>query len=172
MPKSEQELRGLGGWLILLAIALMGLPGHLHMHAEQMAQQFNIPGIREFITPENAAYDPRWKTLFMIETSAHTLAIIPAVFLILLFVFRHRLFPGLFSSLASYFMLLAAVRCYLVLSTPTIARSYQSPIVIQTALTLVVFGAWIVYAFRSRRVRLTFTRQLFFRPYFPFLTQG
>jgi hypothetical protein len=170
MPKTEQELRGLGGWLILLAIGLIAIPGGLLSHGQQMGQQFQQPGIEPFVTPGTAAYDPRWQMLFTIETTAHGIAVIPALLIIILFFFKHRFFPVGFLMLAAYLMLLTFVRFFLVVSTSTIAQTYQSPIVLQSLFSLLVPGVWMAYILRSRRVRLTFIHRIYARPYFPFFT--
>ena len=170
MPKTDQELQGLRGWLILLAIGLIGMPGNLISYTQKISEQFHQPGIAAFITAGTSTYDPRWQMLFIVETSAHDLALIPAILLIFLFIFKHRSFPIVFSTFAGYLMVLTITKYYLIVSTPTLTRNYQSPILAQTSMSLIMFSIWIAYIFRSRRVRLTFTRQFYLRPYFPFFT--
>jgi len=170
MPKTDQELRGLGGWLIWLAIILIGTPGNLSSHAEKAERVFHAPAMAALITPGTATYDPRWQTLVTIETSVTKWAVMPSLMLILLFFLKHRYFPMGFSLFACFMMALAIIRAYLVFSTPSTSDAYRNSVAGPTIVTLAFLAAWTTYLFRSRRVRLTFTRRVYPKPFFPFFT--
>lgn len=170
MLGTEPQLRGLGGWLILLAIALISMPGNLALHIHDMQQVWSQPEILAYTNPGDVDFDPRWRTLGWIETTGHAIAIIPAVFLVILFFFKHKSFPIISSVFASFLILVTGARLYLVMSIPTVAPEYRSAITAPSIASLGAMSAWIAYMFRSERVRLTFTRRFYFTPFFPFFT--
>jgi len=170
VAKADQELRGLGGWLIVLAVFLMGVPWNLFSHAEKAGRVFATPEMKAITTPGTPSYDPRWQMLSTVETSATAVATVPAILLIVLFFLRHRSFAMAFSLFACYIISLGGVRVYLVFSTPSASEAYRNAVLQPSILSTAFLVVWITYVFRSRRVRLTFTRQFHQWPFFPFFT--
>jgi hypothetical protein len=170
MAKTDQELQGLGGWLILLALVLLGMPGNFSAHVTNARRAFETPEARALMAPGSPTYDPRWQVLRTVETSATAVAIVPAIVLIVLFFVRHRSFAIAFSLLAIYIISLGFLRVFLVFSTPSSSEAYRNSVLQPSILSTAFLIAWIAYVFRSRRVRLTFTRRFYPQPYFPYFT--
>jgi hypothetical protein len=168
MQKTDQELRGIGGWLILLAFVVIALPGNLLRHSEQAARLFRSPSAQPFLTSGSPYFDAHWQALALIETAGFGCAFVPAVALIPLFFFKHRYFPTAFSMFGCYLAALAAAQLYCALIIPTMSLEFRGAVVTTSIASMAGVSIWIAYVFRSRRVRLTFTRSVYPSPSFPY----
>ena len=165
MPKTEEQLRGIGGWLILMALAIVSMPSTLLMAYEKAAHLFEMPVLRAHM-----AADLNWQALAFVETAGNGIAILPSVILIFLFFFKHRWFSMAFSFFAAYLVTVHLTQSYLVYAIPTISPTFRVSILLRSIYATVALTAWVTYVFRSRRVRLTFTRRFYFTPSFPFFS--
>jgi hypothetical protein len=170
MLETEEQLRGIGGWLILLAINIVLLPMSLVSHVAQAAQLFTKPAILARITPGSSLYDAHWQALHVVESGGYGILILPTVALIALFFFRHRFFPVVCSAIMLCLVGLASTGVYLVFTIPTTTAFYRSTVTTSSVVRVVGCGLWIAYLWRSRRVRLTFVRECYPSPFFPFFT--
>ena len=171
MSKSDQELQGIGGWLILLALGILSAPVKLFDYSSMMASRFNEPAILALTTQGSPSYDARWMALRLIETAGYGLGGIGAVLLIGLFFSRHRFFPLAFTLYAGWMVTLHLTSYYLIQFTPTIFEQYQggSDVVAMGAM-LGSTALWTGYLWYSRRAKLTFIRRFYFSPFFPFFS--
>lgn len=168
MRKTDQELCGIGGWLILLAVAVVGMPGNLLRHSEWAGKVYAAPAMQRFLLQGSPDFDPRWQAVSFIDTVGFGVAVIPAAILAVFFFLKLNSFPAFFTIFACVLSSLIAVRLYYVLIIPSVSPSFRTATIYSSAMSLLVLMAWIAYIFRSRRVRLTFTRHVFFSPFFPF----
>lgn len=170
MVKSDQELQGIGGWLLLLALAILSAPVKLFDYSGMMASQFNEPSILALTTQGSPSYDARWMTLRLIETAGYGLGAIGAVLLIGLFFSRHRFFPLAFTLYAGWMVALHLTSYYLVQSTPAIFARYGGNDPVAMGALLASTALWTSYLWYSRRAKLTFTRRFYFSPFSPFFS--
>ena len=166
MSKSDQELQGIGGWLILLALAILSAPVKLFDYSSMMASQFNEPAILALTTQGSPSYDARWMALRLIETAGYGLGGIGAVLLIGLFFSRHRFFPLAFTLYAGWMVMLNLTSYYLVQTTPAISEQYGGNDPVAMGALLGSTALWTSYLWYSRRAKLTFVRQFYFSPFF------
>ncbi len=163
VPDSEHdtEPRGLGGWLILVAIGLTIAPLQLALELIQVNIQIFTAGYWSVLTdPSSEAYHPLWALLFVFETIGNLVLIAVAAAGMVLFFRRSSAFPKL---MVSYYLgglgfvaldLLASNFILEVAATDDVATIGA---VIQSIATCVI---WIPYMYRSRRVRNTFLQTL------------
>ncbi len=170
MLKSDQELQGIGGWLILLALALISAPVKLFDYSNMMASQFNEPSVLALTTQGSPSYDARWMALRLIETAGYGLGAIGVVLLIGLFFSKHRFFPLAFTLYAGWMVALNLTSYYLVQSTPAISERYGGNDPVAIAALLGSTALWTSYLWYSRRAKLTFVRRFYFSPFFPFFS--
>ncbi len=170
MLKTDQELQGIGGWLILLALGILSAPVKLFDYSSMMASQFNEPAILALTTQGSPSYDARWMALRLIETAGYGLGGIGAVLLIALFFSRHRFFPLAFTLYAGWMVALNLTSYYLVQTTPAISERYGGNDTVAMAALLGSTALWTGYLWYSRRAKLTFVRRFYFSPFFPFFS--
>ena len=165
MEKSDAELRGIGGWLILLAIGIITMPGGLLKNCGMPRAPSKSPILQGYVTS-----DSRWHALEIIQTAGNGIAVLPALFLIPLFFCKHRFFPTAFATLAAWLTATRLVEAYLVIAIPTTSPAYRAEVLSSAFASPIILVIWTTYLFRSKRARLTFTRQFFLTPCFPFFS--
>ena len=154
MQKTEQQLRGIGGWLILFAISLVALPINLLSTYAKSERLFESPAFEAQVNS-----DQSWKALAFLETTAVGIAALFAIILIFLFFLKNPAFPAAYSLFAGLLIAKAVIHTCLIFSIPIIPKPSRNAILLRAIQTSLFWGAWWVYVLRSHRVRLTFTRR-------------
>ena len=153
----ESEPRGLGGWLILVAIGLVLTAGSSFVHLFRTFLPIFTGGQWEVLTTKGSpAYHPLWAPVLLFEATANALIGIAAVAGLVLFFRKSAMFPtfmiGLYLFAAMYLLidLVAAGRI------PAAASSDDSSGARDLFRSLVACAIWIPYMRKSVRVRNTF----------------
>jgi hypothetical protein len=155
----DERLVGLGGWLILVAIGVTLTPFRVGFLSVWRSRQWLDQTTWEAITlPGTASYRENLGPLLLGEISGNLVLFIGAIWLVLLFYGRRRLFPKVFIAVVSY--ALAMVLADLLIAEWLMKVSPENEAKATGELTRCVVQAlvWIPYMLKSRRVRLTFTR--------------
>ena len=155
MQKTEQQLRGIGGWLIPFAICLVVLPINLLSAYAKAVHVFEFPAFQAHVSA-----DPSWKALSFLETTAVAIAALLSIILIFLFFLKNPAFPAAYSLFVGLLIAKAIIHTYLVFSIPVTTQAFRNGILLRAVQTSLFWGAWCAYMLRSRRVRLTFTRRI------------
>ncbi len=157
----DSEPRGLGGWLILVAIGLTIAPLLLALELIQVNIQIFTAGYWSVLTdPSSEAYHPLWAPLFVFESIGNLVLIAVAAAGMVLFFRRSSAFPKL---MVSYylgglgFIALDLLASNFILAVAAIDDVASLGAVIQSITICVI---WIPYMYRSRRVRNTFLQTL------------
>ena len=148
----DDKLRGLGGWLVLVAIGLFARPIVLAAAIIQSWPSFNSASWRLLTEPGSGSYHALWAPYILGSLFAN-LALLAAAVLCLGFFFeKRRIFPTLFIC-CLWAGVLVIVLDSVLANHITGAKSSGSEF--RGVLTVAV---WTAYMVKSRRVRLTFTR--------------
>jgi len=148
--------RGLGGWLIVVAIGLLLAPMSLLANLAELLTAFDDGDLFTLMDTNSPAYHPLWGPIFIFETIGN-LALVIVVFVSLFMFFnKSRRFPrwylGLLFGYAAFIMidlsLLRIVTPEEPLLNPESGRAL--------ARTLAVCAVWGPYILISKRVKATF----------------
>ncbi|WP_163938392.1 DUF2569 domain-containing protein [Paraferrimonas sp. SM1919] len=91
---SNTQPKGLGGWLILLAIGLIFTPVRLVYEYLPLYQELFDQGFWEiFTTPSSEYYHPLWAPFIIGEIMANSFIVLACIFLIFAFFAKSRIFP-------------------------------------------------------------------------------
>ena len=146
--------RGLGGWLVLLAIGLIVQPLRLLGVLGQDLRAFTGDTWRSLTTPESPAYHPAWGPVLLTETVVNT-AFLGGSFVLLNLFFNKRVsFPRLaivFLLASAFFQLTQVIVGRLLLGSAVAQAGLDS-----LAISAVSATIWTTYLLRSRRVAATF----------------
>lgn len=155
---SETQLvRGLGGWLIALAVLI----GVTLVSAIIQAVQ-DIPVIADgktwaaYTTPGSAAYHPGWALLLSLDWGSNFFVLVFFPVLLSLFLQRRRLFQPLTIATLVLMVVLSAVRLWQVNYVPHIPDAAQASQFWALMLTCGNAAVWIPYLLKSKRARVTF----------------
>jgi magnesium-transporting ATPase (P-type) len=154
----QAELKGLGGWLVLVGLGLILSP---FIQIKFLYDVFWIPihdgQWSDAINPASPNYVPNFKAVAISEAAINALLIALGVWLIYLFFRKRRLFP------ATYICWLLA--CILVTVIDAIVATHvlsmEQIFDLETTKSLVKMvihaAIWVPYMLLSRRVKNTFT---------------
>jgi hypothetical protein len=158
MRGGEERLRGIGGWLIPVALGLFARPLLSVVTIVQLAPAFSAGAWRGLTDPSGAAYHPLWAPVLLFELAANVAFAVASVLLAVLFFQRRRSFPRGFVALLAAQAVATIVDIAgagLVPSGEAASSASDVRLVVSTLTSSVV---WILYLLRSRRVKLTFVR--------------
>lgn len=157
----NNELKGLGGWLILVGFGVMISPIRLLITCIPIYKPMFEDGTWEALTTIGSeAYDPLWKPLLIGEISYNSIMVIASIYLIYLFFSRHYLFPKLYIAIGACLLVFIPLDAWLVAKVlPTEPTLIPEAIkAFMTALIGVLI--WVPYMLISKRVKATFVENI------------
>lgn len=155
---SETQLvRGLGGWLIALAV-LMGIT----LVSAVVQAVHDIPVIADgktwvaYTTPGSPVYHPGWPALLALDWGGNLFVLLFFPVLLSLFLQRRRLFRPFTIGTLGFLVALAALRLWMVNYVPHISGAAQASQFWALMLTAGNAAIWTPYLLKSKRARVTF----------------
>ena len=152
-----QMVRGLGGWLIALAV-LMGVT----LVSAVIQAVTDIPIMAEgkvwaaYTTPDQPAYHPGWALLLALDWGSNLFVIVFFPVLLSLFLQRRKAFPPATVGTLILLVALAALRLWQVNHVPHIPDAAQASQFWALVMSLGNAAVWIPYLLKSKRARITF----------------
>lgn len=157
--EKPNELRGIGGWLILVAIGIVITPFQILKDIGEEAAALYANGTYELLTnPESSAYSPFWEPYIRAETFINGITLLASIVLIFIFFAKKRFFPKL------YIIFLVVSAVLLVMGTLILKLSFPEIDVFDSETTRafvragVSVGIWVPYLLVSKRVKATFVK--------------
>jgi magnesium-transporting ATPase (P-type) len=154
------ELRGLGGWLILVGIGVVFAPLRLALFILATYVPMFSDGTWEALTsPGSADYHALWGPLIVGEIIFNTIMILAGVYLIYLFFSKHHLFPRLYIAVVLITLLVIPIDAWLVTLIIPGKPAFDPATLKEFIRTLVGAMIWVPYMFISKRVKQTFVEK-------------
>jgi hypothetical protein len=148
--------RGIGGWLLLVALGLVAQPFRLVSTMAQTYAPLDADTWRQLTTPGMQAYHPMWGPLLTFEIAGNIVLVIGSVVLLFLFFAKKRIFPRAVVMFMVASLIFLAADELLGNMIPDITSDHKSITeIIRYALTAAI---WIPYFLTSKRVKATFVR--------------
>ena len=123
MTENNEELKGIGGWLILPAIGICLNPLILTVFLYTNFVPIFSEGYWPILTtPGSAAYHPLWGPMIMFEIAGNVIFIIFSVVLLVLFFKKHYRVPLLFIVFLSANLLFVAIDFFAADLIPAVAE--------------------------------------------------
>ena len=153
----QEDLQGLGGWLILVGIGLVITPIRgVFTYFPLYKDIFESGAWDVLTTPGTSAYDPFWATYISLEIIINVGLLIAMVYLTYLFFTKRKQFPKFFIGIAVFslvFIIIDASSIKIVLPNEPI---FDPDTLKELIRTLVAGVIWVPYMLRSKRVKATF----------------
>ncbi|MFN3581823.1 MAG: DUF2569 domain-containing protein [Pseudomonas sp.] len=157
----DDELKGLGGWLILLGIGLVISPIRLLFVLIPTYKPIFEDGTWEAVTnPASIDYIPHLAVLLIGEMAANTVVILAFFYLIYLFFSKHYLFPKVLICVAAVSVIMIPLDAWLVTKVFPDEQMFDPETTKEFLRSLVFAGIWIPYMFLSKRVQQTFVKEV------------
>ena len=166
MSTVDEEPRGLGGWLILVAIGLCITPIELTVSVvNDLLPIFQLEGYWDLLTtPGSEVYHRLWGPLIIFAIVGNTFIIIFSIILIFLFFTKSHRFPILAIVFVALNFVLVVSDFFLADLLPVMASEDDGEFVIGLFQAIFNVMAWIPYLLSSKRVKNTFVKQDSDRP--------
>lgn len=153
------HLRGIGGWLILVAIGVTLSPFILAVDAyNTYIDIFSIGSFELLTDPTSPSYIPNFTALIYSEIIVNGLFILLGLVLIYLFYSRHHRFPLLYIILAIAAPIFLFVDAWAVAKVLPQIEIFDEETIRLLTRSLIVLGIWVPYMLISERVKKTFVR--------------
>ena len=147
--------RGLGGWLVLVAIGLTIQPLRALYSIAKTSTTYTATSWARLTIPGASGYDALWAPTLLLELVLNIALVVFGVQLAVLFFRRHRWFPALFVIYVAGRAVFTWLDLILAHAIPALDGRHGNDVAQHTGV-LISTALWISYMFRSRRVRNTF----------------
>jgi hypothetical protein len=158
METTQNEPKGIGGWLIPPALALIFTPFLSgYQFYQDMLPVFKSEVWNALTTSGSAAYHPLWRSVIIIEVISNLILIIFTFWLLWLFFNKSNRTPKLFIVWLIMFPAIQIIDLLLTNQIPVVAADPIDPETIKNLVRSIVAAAiWIPYFLISKRVKNTF----------------
>lgn len=157
-PTAGRNLKGVGGWLILVTIGLVVTPIRiLVLVFSTYAPIFTGDAWSLLTTPGTAAYNPLWKPMLLFELFGNVVFFLWAIALLVLLFGHKRIFPKLMIAFYLGNLLFVGLDFLLASNIPAVASNDDASSVGELIRSIIVCLVWVPYFLQSERVKQTFT---------------
>jgi hypothetical protein len=157
----NDELKGLGGWLILVGIGVVLSPFRLGFEYVPIYYSIFTDGTFQILTSAgSAAYHPLWGPLLVGEVLFNSVMMLVSAYLIHLFFSKHYLFPRLYIAVVGVSLIFIPLDAWLGSFVITDEPMFDHATAKEFFRVLVVGIIWIPYMLLSKRVKATFVEKM------------
>jgi len=157
MNNEEENLAGIKGWLILIAIGIITNPIRIAMQMyETYTNSFSSEAWSLLTTPESPIYNPFWKPLLIGEVIIDSVVLLSTIYMVYLFFAKKSSFPKWYIALALFsFFIIIADSYALKLLMPN-EEVFDHDTMKELSRSLFTIAIWVPYMLVSKRVKATF----------------
>lgn len=157
----KNDLKGLGGWLILIGIGVVISP--FSLAAELMPLYYGIftDGIFEILTTQGSeAYHVMWGPLIVFETVFNSLLILVSCYLIYLYFSKHYMFPKVYIAIVIFSLVFIPFDAWLASFVLPDEPMFDPATTKEFTRTIFTTVIWVPYMLISKRVKATFVENI------------
>jgi len=157
-PSTGTNLKGVGGWLILVTIGLVVTPIRLLVLVlGTYLPIFTGDAWSLLTTPGTAAYNPLWKPMLLFELFGNAVFFLWSLALLVLLFGHKRIFPKLMIAFYLANFLFVGIDFLAASGIPAVAAKDDGSSLGELIRSIVVCAIWVPYFLQSERVKQTFT---------------
>jgi hypothetical protein len=158
---TNNELRGLKGWLILVGFGVVLTPFVLLATYIPLYQPIFEDGTWEALTTVGSeVYDPLWGPLLVGEIIYNSIMFTASIYLIYLFFSKHYLFPKLYIIIMLVSLVFIPFDAWLVTLILPDEPMFDPETKKEFVRTLISCVIWVPYMLVSKRVKATFVEKM------------
>lgn len=157
----KKDLKGIRGWLILVAIGVVLSPIRMLAVFVPLYQEIFTNGTWEALTTATSeVYHPMWAPLLIGELGFNALMFAASIYLIYLFFSKHYLFPKVYIILVVISLVFIPLDAWFVSFIMPEEPIFDPETLKEFVRTLLVGMIWTPYMLISKRVKATFVEKL------------
>ena len=158
--KDDNEVKGLGGWLILVGIGVVIGPFLLTYEVGPLYYSvFSNGGYEYLTTPGTDAYQPLLGPLLIFEATVNSIQILASFYLIYLFFSKNYLFPKLHIGILMFSVFFIPFDAWLVSYIFPEEPMFDPATTEDFFRSLFAAIIWVPYMLISQRVKATFVKR-------------
>jgi len=157
MNNEEENLEGIKGWLILVAIGIIISPIGIAIEIyTSYIKPYSSEAWKLLTTPESPIYNPFWKPFIISGIIIDSIVLLLAIYMVYLFFTKKSSFPKWYIGIMLYNIFIIIVANYaLKLFIPN-EEVFDHDTIKELSRTLFRAAIWIPYMLVSKRVKATF----------------
>ncbi len=157
----NNELKGLGGWLVLVGIGLLFAPVRMVVSLFPAYSQIFEDGVwQEMTNASSSSYIPYLGTFIVGEMIVNLIILGASIYLIYLFYYKHYLFPKIYIAVVVGSILFMLVDAWLLTKILPGEQMFTPESAGEFVRSLIAAAIWVPYMLVSKRVRLTFVEHM------------
>ena len=157
----NNELKDLGGWLVLVGIGVVISPFRLAYEFGPLYYSIFTDGTFEYLTTTGTeAYHQLWGPLLVFEALYNFLMILACFYLMYLFFSKHHLFPKIYIAIAVVSIVFIPLDAWLGSFVITDEPMFDPDTTKEFARALIAVVIWVPYMLVSKRVKATFVENM------------
>lgn len=155
----QQELAGIGGWLILIAIGIIVSPIRLSYFIATTYADIFTDGTWEALTTEGGgAYHPLWLPLLTGEIIINGALILASLYMAFLFFTKSVAFTRWFIGIAVFSLVFIIVDAFALTAVLPDEPVFDPDTVRELMRSGILVAVWVPYMLVSKRVKATFVQ--------------
>jgi hypothetical protein len=159
LDSMAREPRGIGGWLIIVAIGLFIWPLRLLLLCyKTYVPIFQNNYLEALTTPGTESYHGLWGPLIVFELTGNAVFFVFCIVLIVLFFRKSPLFPRLYITCLALNVVFVAGDFFISDLIPAVSAESDTESVTELIRSIVGAAVWIPYMLVSERVKNTFVK--------------
>lgn len=160
MDDNDKELKGLGGWLILVGIGTVIAPVRILAWAIPTYKPIFEDGTWELLTTvDSPIYHVMWGPMLIGEIAFNAIMVVACIYLIYLYFSKHYLFPKVFIALMVVSLVFIPLDAWLVTFVLPDEPMFDPDTTKEFGRTVIASLIWIPYMLVSKRVKATFVEK-------------
>lgn len=156
MSDDYKELKGLGGWLILVGIGVVFTPVIIARDFLKVLNFFFENNWEMLIDPNSEIYQPQLFYFICAEFVANLLLLIASIYALYLFFSRHYKFPNFYICLIFISFLVVLLDAIILSNLIPEAEAFNQSTIMELVKAIIRMCIWIPYLLVSVRVKNTF----------------
>ncbi len=154
----QEELTGLGGWLILVGIGVILSPITLLVDGYALLEFFKEGGIDLLSDPTSEIYHPSLLYFIYAECVVNVVLLICSVYAVYLYFSKHFRFPKFYIGLMIGYLLILLIDCMVSDYLVPQETAFDDETIIELAKSALRCVIWVPYLLLSVRVKNTFVQ--------------
>lgn len=153
----KDNLKGLGGWLILVGIGVVIAPFRLaYMYGPIYYSIFTDGTFEILTTPGTEYYHSLWGPFLIGEALINSILVFASVYLVYLYFAKHYLFPKVYIAIIVFSLIFIPLDAWVGSFIITDEPMFTPEIIKEFTQTLIGAAIWVPYMLVSKRVKATF----------------
>jgi branched-subunit amino acid transport protein len=156
---TEENLEGLGGWLVLVGLGIIISPLRIIVQVFQAySEMFSNGSWAVLTTPGTEAYNPLWAPILFGEMAINGGLVLAWIFIAFLFFSKKKVFPKWYIGILLFTLSFILVDALVVKSVLPDESVFDAETTKEFGRSLVVTLIWVPYMLVSKRVKATFVK--------------